>query len=220
MQDYLSPERHRIALLTIDAQRDFMSPQSPACVGGAMAAIPQIERLVAAFRKLHAPIVHMVRLYRCNGSNVDLCNRAWVEAGGRVAMPGALGAELIDALKTDPGMRLQPDLLFEGRMQQAGPGSCEWICYKPRLSAFFKTPLEAHLQAAGITTVVICGADFPASPRATAYDAINRDLRIVLAVDAITGASDAAFDELAPLGVNLMSSAKLLEWLADSREAA
>ena len=50
MRDYLSPERHRVALLTIDAQRDFCLPNSPAKVGGSMAAVPAMVRLVDGFR--------------------------------------------------------------------------------------------------------------------------------------------------------------------------
>ncbi|MBL9036314.1 MAG: hypothetical protein JNN33_16240, partial [Rhodospirillaceae bacterium] len=58
MQDYLSPERQKIALLTIDAQRDFILPGAPATVSGSMAATTQMRRLTEAFRAQHAPIVH------------------------------------------------------------------------------------------------------------------------------------------------------------------
>ena len=47
----------------------------------------------------------------------------------------------------------------------------------------------------GISTIVICGTDFPASPRSTVYAAANRDFRLVLATDAISGATDAGLDE-------------------------
>ena len=112
MQDYLSPERDRVALITIDAQRDFVLPNGPASVSGSMSAVPQMQRLTQAFRQLGAPIVHMVRLYRCNGSNVDLCHRAQIESGQRIVMPGTSGCELIDDLK--PGvyrLGLDPDNL-------------------------------------------------------------------------------------------------------------
>src|SRR5690348_17478132 len=84
MRDYLSPERQRVALLTIAAQRDFCLPNSPAKVGGSMAAVPPMVRLVEGFRQRGRPIVHVVRLYRCDGSNVELCNRASIEEGQRV----------------------------------------------------------------------------------------------------------------------------------------
>ena len=67
---------------------------------------------------------------------------------------------------------------------------------------------------------MICGTDFPTSPRSTVYAASNRDFRIVLATDAISGATDAGLDELAQIGVYLMSSEQLLNWLKRDRKAA
>ena len=218
MQEYLAPERERIALITIDAQRDFILPSAPASVSGAVSTVPPMRRMIDAFREAGAPIVHTVRLYRCNGSNVDLCHRAAIEAGQRIVMPGTSGAELIDEVKPSLGQRLEPELLLDGKLQEIGHK--EWVCYKSRLSAFFQTPLEDHLKALGITTIVICGTDFPTSPRSTVYAASNRDFRIVLATDAISGATDAGLDELAQIGVYLMSSEQLLNWLKRDRQAA
>jgi nicotinamidase-related amidase len=218
MQDYLSPERNRAALLTIDVQRDFVLPNGPASSSSAVSAVPNIQRLVRAFRAANAPIVHATRLYRCDGSNVDLCHRASIEAGARIVMPGTLGAELIDDVKPEGAERIQPDLLFSGKMQDVG--SQEWVCYKPRLSAFFQTPLEAHLKSLGISTIVICGIDFPTSPRSTVYAASNRDFRILLATDAISCATDSGLDELAQVGAYLMGTDQLLDWLSRSRAAA
>jgi nicotinamidase-related amidase len=218
MQDYLTPERHRAALLTIDVQRDFVLPTGPASSSSAVAAVPHIQRLVRAFRAANAPIVHATRLYRCDGSNVDLCHRASIEAGARIVMPGTLGAELIDDVKPEGAERIQPDLLLSGNLQEVGPQ--EWVCYKPRLSAFFQTPLEAHLKSLDVSTIVICGIDFPTSPRSTVYAASNRDFRILLATDAISCASDAGLDELAQIGVYLMGTDQMLDWLSRSRAAA
>ena len=218
MQDYLSPERDRLALITIDAQRDFVLSNSPVAVGGASATVPHMHRLTQAFRHAQAPIVHMVRLYRCNGSNVDLCHRAQIESGQRIVMPGTMGCEIIDELKSAPAQRIEPELLLDGKLQEVG--SKEWICYKPRLSAFFQTPVEEHLKALGVSTIVICGTDFSTSPRSSVYAAANRDFRMVLATDAISGATDAGLNELAQIGVYLMTTDKLLDWLLRSRQAA
>jgi nicotinamidase-related amidase len=218
MRDYLSPEPQHAALLTIDAQRDFLSPGAPASFGGSAGPIDRMRKLTSTFRAIGAPIVHMIRLYRCNGSNVDLCHRAQIESGQRIVMPGTLGAELVEELKPDPALRLEPDLLLGGKLQRAGPA--EWICYKPRLSAFFQTPLEQHLKGLGVSTVVVCGTDFPTSPRSTIYAAANRDFRIVLATDSVSGANDPGLDELAQIGVYLMTTDRLLHWLSNSRRAA
>ena len=65
------------------------------------------------------------------------------------------------------------------------------------------------------------GCGFPNGPLATVYAASNRDFRIVLATDAISGANDVGLAELARIGVYLMTSDQCLTWLArDSQVAA
>jgi len=219
MRDYLSPERQHVALLTIAAQRDFCLPKTAAKIGGSMAAVPPMTRLVEGFRQRGRPIVHVVRLYRCDGSNVELCNRASIEEGQRVVMPGTLGAELVDGLKPDPQQRLDASQLLDGRLQPLG--SNEWVMYKPRWSAFYQTPLEAHLRGLGVSTLVISGCNFPNGPLATIYAASSRDFRIVMATDAVSGTNDATLAELGRIGVYLMNSDQCLAWLArDSQVAA
>src|SRR5260221_359884 len=178
MRYYWSPERGCAALLTIDAQCDFAWPNAPAKVCGTMAAVPAMRRLVDSFRERNQPIVHVVRIYRCDGSNVELCHRAAIEEGQRIVMPGSSGAELVEALKRDKTQRLEPEVLLAGQFQRLGPN--EHVMYKPRWSAFYQTTLEEHLRALGVTTLVVCGCDFPRGPRATIYAASNRDFRIVL----------------------------------------
>jgi nicotinamidase-related amidase len=218
MKDYLAPQRDRSALVTIDAQRDFALPNAPGRVGGSPAVVSAMGRLVRAFRERQRPIFHMVRLYRCDGSNVDLCRRASIEEGQRIVMPGSAGAELVDGLKPDAATRLDPEPLLNGDAQQLGPQ--EWILYKPRWSAFFETSLEERLRALGITTIVFCGCDFPNGPRATIYAASNRDFRIVLVTDAVSRTTESGLTELGSIGVRLMNADDALSWLGVSADAA
>jgi nicotinamidase-related amidase len=108
-------------------------------------------------------------------------------------------------------VRIEPELLLAGEGQELGPQ--EWVLYKPRLSAFFGTPLETQLHELGVTTVVICGCDFPNSPRASIYAASNRDFRIVLVADAVSRTTDMGLQELGSIGVRLMNTADCLAWL-------
>jgi nicotinamidase-related amidase len=218
MRDYLSPERERAALVIIEAQRDFAMPDSRAKVCGTMAAVPAMQRLTEVFRAKAAPIFHFVRLYRCDGSNVDLCHRASIEEGQRVVMPGTLGAELVDALKPNPALRLDSETLLSGQPQPIGER--EWILYKPRSSAFYQTSFEEQLRALGVTTLVVCGCNLPNGPRATVYAGSNRDFRIVLVTDAISGATDVGLTELAQMGVYLMTSEQCLAWMMRDGKAA
>lgn len=218
MKDYLAPERGRSALVTIDAQRDFALPNGPGRVGGSPTVVSAMAKLAATFRDAGRPIFHMVRLYRCDGSNVDLCHRASIEEGQRIAMPGSTGAELVDGLKPDPSLRLDPHLLLNGSGQQLG--AQEWILYKPRWSAFFETQLEERLRALGVSTLFVCGCDFPNGPRATIYAASNRDFRLVLVPDAVSRTTDSGLQELGSIGVRLMGVAATLTWLGSSAHAA
>ena len=212
MRDYLAPERDRTALVTIDAQRDFALPGARSRSARAPAFVTAMGRLAAAFRARSRPIFHMVRLYRCDGSNVDLYHRASIEEGQRIAMPGSAGAELVDELKLDSTTRLEHEVLLDAEEQKIGPQ--EWILYKPRPSAFFATTLEARLRGLGVSTVVICGSDFPSSPRASIYAAANRDCRIVLVADAVSHTTDAGLRELGGIGARLMNTDTCLGWLA------
>jgi nicotinamidase-related amidase len=171
--------------------------------------------LVESFRKQSAPIFHSVRLYRPDGSNVEPCRRSAVEEGLRIFMPGSFGAELIDALKPDPDVRLNPEILLNGGLQELSDN--EYVFYRPRWGAFHNTPLETELRRRGITTVVICGFSFSTGTRATIYEASARDFRIVVVPDAISNASDSAIAELGRLGVYLMQSNSCCPWIAGSQ---
>jgi nicotinamidase-related amidase len=207
-----------VALLTIDAQRDFCMSCGRGKGGCSAPFTAAIARLAGGFRAKGRPIIHVVRLYRCDGSNVELCNRASIEEGQRIVMPGTSGAELIDSLKPDLGQRLDASLLLDGKFQSLGRH--EWIMYKPRWSAFCQTPLEEHLKGQGITTLVICGCNFPNGPLASIYAASNRDFRIVLATDAVSSSNDATTAELGRMGVYLMTSDQCLAWLSREGQVA
>jgi hypothetical protein len=47
-------------------------------------------------------VIHVVRLYCADGSNVDLCCKKDIENGKQNVMPGSDGAELMDDLKPPP----------------------------------------------------------------------------------------------------------------------
>ncbi len=205
------PDAGHAALLTIDTQQDFSLPGSPAEIPGTFEILPQMQRLAQAFREKRRPLIHVVRLYLPDGSNADLCRRRAIAAGRRIVTPGAEGAELVRELSPFPDTRLDTDLLLAGRLQAVAPG--EWIMYKPRWGAFYQTPLENHLQDLQVNTLVIAGCNFPNCPRATVYEASERDFRIVLVTDAMSGLYPRGSQELRHIGVALWDTDKCLEWL-------
>ena len=210
--DYVSPQFDSAALLTIDTQVDTLDGQ-PLEIPGTSAAVPQIASLASAFREAGRPIVHIVRLYRRDGSNVDLCRRSAVEAGAEILAPGSAGSQLAPGLAGGgESFAIDPDELLEGRPQEVGPG--EVVIYKPRWGAFYETPLEDHLRGLGVTTTVFCGCNFPNCPRTSIYEASERDFRVVLAEDAISGLYDKGREELQAIGVVLMPARDIVSSLA------
>jgi nicotinamidase-related amidase len=213
MPDYTSPERGKAALITINAQQDFVNSGSPLRTCGVSQALDGVSRLVAGFRRLNLPIFHAVRLYRPDGSNVDICRRQAVEEGMRVLMPGTSGAQLVEALRPTPGQHLAHEALLEGEFQPLGQQ--EWAFYRPRWGAFYGTLLESRLRELGVTTVVLCGFNFATSGRATIYDAGARDFRVIVATDAFSNSSEEGMKELGRIGVYQMTAAHALAWIAN-----
>ncbi|HET7481085.1 MAG TPA: isochorismatase family cysteine hydrolase [Rubrobacteraceae bacterium] len=209
--DYVSPDWANAVLLTIDTQRDFTLRGAPAEIMGTEEIVPSMRRLVGEFRLQNRPIIHVVRIYLPDGSNVDICRRGEIERGKRVVAPESDGAELVDELKPTPETRLDAERLLSGELQRVAPA--EWIMYKPRWGAFYQTPLEGHLQELGVDTVVVCGCNFPNCPRATVYEASERDYRVALVADATSGLYERGAQELENIGVKLMDVEEVLKRL-------
>jgi nicotinamidase-related amidase len=118
-------------------------------------------------------------------------------------LPGTGGAELVDELKPSPDVRLDAGKLLDGGLQPIG--SDEWIMYKPRWGAFYRTPLEAHLHGLDVNTTAVCGCNFPNCPRATIYEASERDFRVAVVTDATSGLYERGLRELEIIGIEPVS---------------
>lgn len=114
-------------------------------------------------------------------------------------------------MKPDVSTKLDALRLLAGEFQSIAPD--EWILYKPRWSAFHETALDAKLRELGVTSIVMTGCNFPNCPRSTIYDASNRDYRIVLVSDAMSGVYDQGLLELSEIGVKMLSSDQIATWL-------
>jgi hypothetical protein len=121
----------------------------------------------------------------------------------------------MDELKPSSSSTIRLDsslLLLSGHLQQIG--SMEWIMYKPRWGAFYNTLLEKHLHDLGVNIVVVCGCNFLNCPRATIYEASERDFRIILTKDATSLIYDLGLQELQNIGVSLKNTDEA--WLGAS----
>jgi nicotinamidase-related amidase len=211
---YTEPDLESIALVTIDVQRDTLDGQ-PLEIPGTSAALPTMGRLVRAFRETGRPIVHVVRLYRADGSNADLCRRELIEDGAEILLVGSAGAELAPELLPSEEERLDGERLLDGRPQDLGDR--EVVLYKPRWGAFYGTRLEEHLRGLGVTTIALCGCNFPNCPRTTLYEASERDFRIVLVADGVSGLYERGEREMEGIGVRSMDADSLARAIRASR---
>jgi nicotinamidase-related amidase len=196
---HLAPHWDTSALVTIDMQRDFLS-EAPHGVPGTTEVLPLVERLTGAFRAAGRPIVHIVRLHA--GEDVDRLRRTLIAAGADFVRPGSPGRLLAPGVA--PDVEFDDELLLRGAAQEIGPG--EYVLFKPRWGAFYRTRLDEQLVAHQVDTVVLAGCNLPNCPRASIVEAHERDFRVVLVADAVSQASDQGLREVAGLGTVLLST--------------
>jgi nicotinamidase-related amidase len=208
---YTRPLPGSAALVLIDVQRDFYADAAPLPIEGTRAAIPVMAKLAAEFRDRALPIVHVVRLYLPDGSNADTVRKRAIEQGARIAVPGTAGSQIASELLPNP-VELDHELLLSGQFQQVGPR--EHVMYKPRWGAFYQTELEQHIRDTGSDTLVFAGCNFPNCPRTSIYEASERDFRIALVSDALSGLDDRGIRECRAIGVEVADLAATLAWLS------
>ncbi len=211
LDHYIAPDLARSALLVIDTQVDFCDGgASP--IPGTTAVLPTIASLLVAYRSAGLPIVHVVRLYE--GDDVDLLRRTALLGGAPIVRPASAGSQIAPELWPEGAGELDAISLLAGCVQKVGV--CEVVVWKPRWSAFYRTPLDGHLAGASVTTVVVAGCNYPNCPRATIYDASERDYRVLVASDAMSGLDGWHLIEAERIGVVHAPSATLVERLEGS----
>jgi len=207
---YTRPLPATAALVLIDVQRDTYADDAPLHVEGTRKAIPAMTPLTTVFRERGLPIVHVVRLYQPDGSNVDLVRRHAIQKGARLLAPGSPGSQIAPELLPN-AVELDHELLLHGDFQQVGVREC--VMYKPRWGAFYQTKLEQYLRDSGSDTVVFAGCNFPNCPRTAIYEASERDFRVVLVSDAVSGLYDRGIEECRQIGVEVRDLSATLAWL-------
>jgi nicotinamidase-related amidase len=82
-----------------------------------------------------------------------------------------------------PGHRLEPETSGWPLRVEIAPQPSEPVIHKRACDAFFETPLDAKLAAAGITRLVICGCMTQYCVDTTARRAVSLGYDVVLAAD-------------------------------------
>jgi nicotinamidase-related amidase len=213
MASLTEPHFDSAVLLTIDVQADTLDGGALE-IPGTSSAVPQIAGLCRAFRSACLPIVHVVRLYLADASNAEPVRQELVSGPTPMLRPGTPGRLLAGGLVPDPAVELDDELLLSGRAQRLGER--EIVVYKPRWGAFFGTTLDEHLRANDVDTVVVTGCNYPNCPRTSIYEASERDYRVVLVEDAVSGLYERGRTEMTNIGVTLCRGESVVGRLSDA----
>ena len=196
--------RRDTAVITIDMHDGHLStdPDCPCPRGREI--IEPLNHFMNEARALGLPIIHVRSTLRKGGADEKLFPSAW-----RMVFPVTVGeipniAE--HAIEGTRWNRMSIDVHDEDYM----------VTTKKRLSAFYPTDLELLLRNLGIHRVVLTGCMTDCCVINTAFDAANRDFRVVVPRDLTRGSEHLEEPALRMislhLGLVVDSDALLDEW--------
>ncbi len=174
----------RTAVILVDAHRGHLDPEvatMPVAPEDARKVREALVRLVQGARALGVMVVHVVMTHRripYPGAE-SMTNPFWraVEAARQSLTPGRPSTIAGHNLEGSPQAEILPEL---------GPAPTDYVIRtKKRLSAFYGTDLEFLLRIHQIETVILAGINTNTCVLCTAFEAFNRDLRVVVAADAV-----------------------------------
>jgi nicotinamidase-related amidase len=155
----MKPDVKKSCLLVVDMQNFFLNPKSPTFTPGGLAILPNIAKLIKAFRKRKLPVIYTTHAHKSKEIDGGILGWWW---------EGMVIENTKDA-------EIHPELT---------PLLEEKIISKHRYSAFYNTDLEIVLRCLGITDLVICGVMTNLCCESTTRDAYFRDLRVFFLLDA------------------------------------
>lgn len=191
------------ALVAIDMHRGHLDPAVATLPLSSERCGPVIARAAALFRGLRAlgvPIVHVVTEYRNPGEIA--ANPFWkaIHDDPVMARKGILRHNLAGS----PGTQIIPDLWTEGDFRVSG---------KKRYNCFYGTDLEFLLRRLGANTLVVAGINSTTCVLNTAFEATNRDFRVIIAAQAVDSMDG---EEMHRFALRLMSAA--VGWVLPSEQ--
>jgi nicotinamidase-related amidase len=150
--------RDASALLVIDMQRFFLDRDSPTFTCGGRAILPNVRKLVAAFREASRPVIYTRHVHHPDGIDAGIMGWWW------------------------QGMCLEGTPESE-TAEEIAPLASEKVILKHRYSAFYNTDLETVLRCLKIEDLVISGVMTNMCCKSTARDAYHRDYRVFSLAD-------------------------------------
>jgi len=191
------------AVVAVDMHRGHLDPSVATLPLAAERCGPVIARAAALFQELRAiglRIIHVVTEYRESGEIGS--NPFWkaIHDDPAKARKGILRHNLAGS----PGTEIIPALYADGDLVVRG---------KKRYSAFYATELEFLLRGLGVDTLILAGINTTTCILCTAFEATNRDFRVVVASDAVDSMDG---EEMHRFALRLIEAA--LGWPLTNRE--
>jgi nicotinamidase-related amidase len=155
----MKPDFKSSCLMVVDMQNFFLDPKSPTFTPGGLAILPNIAKLIKAFRKKKLPVIYTAHMHKSNEMDGGILGWWWE-------------GMIIENTKE---AEIHPDLT---------PLPAEKVIRKHRYSAFYNTDLEIVLRCLGITNLIITGVMTNLCCESTTRDAYFRDLRVFFLLDA------------------------------------
>ena len=162
------------ALLVVDVQNDFVSPEGSAGkrgedVSAALAMMPNLVGLIESGRRVGLTIVYVRTTHSEWTDTPSWVYRSSQKSGLSTCREGSWGAQFYEGIAPRPNER---------------------VVIKHRYSAFINTDLNTVLKARGIQSVLVCGVATNVCVETTARDAYMFDYYVTM-IDDCSAAYDA-----------------------------
>ncbi|MGH2983876.1 MAG: cysteine hydrolase family protein [Solirubrobacterales bacterium] len=210
---WLDPESSAVACIDMHRSHVGEDPGMPLPAPRATERVPAHNALHAAARELGVPVVMVQHWQRAGGT--DDIRSAVVKGGSNWRHTARLFFDVTPAMD---------ELGWEGTpwvdlMVETDPERDYYVRTKKRLSAFYPTDFEFLLRQLRVANLVITGTLTDCCVLNTAFDAANRDFRVIVPRDVAAGLSEhaerAAEQVIANhLGLIVDGPALLREWSA------
>jgi nicotinamidase-related amidase len=151
--------KDKAALIVVDMQNFFLDPKSPTFTCGGLAILPNLKKLIAAFRKAGRPVIYTKHVH--HPDKLDAGIMGWWWEG--MCIEGTPESEVYSEITPLPGDK---------------------VISKHRYSAFYNTDLETVLRCLKIEDLAIAGIMTNMCCESTARDAYYRDYRVFFPADA------------------------------------
>lgn len=148
------------------------------------------RKVLPAFRKRNLPVIFIKTMHRQfpeSGTAMSTANPFWKYQMEKKAVTGVKQKRKTLAVEGSPAVEIMPQL--EKRPEDI-------VVVKQRYSPFLNTDLELVLRALKADTLFLVGANTNNCVLSTAFEAFNRDFKVVLIEDCCASMNGSRFHEL------------------------